>query len=381
MVDDILLWLRALASVRQAKGDGTLILSPDPLSFELTEASNEFDGNAIQGLVLEPREDAPFALRSLARRKHTARIEAFCDGTRSTYFVGYENDLPIIYTRNASVVRTRDKASGYHTNLYGIQRHQAILLAPFGQFPASLCQAYERLKLYHGSLADLCWTGLEEGYSPKPSEMETMGNQAWLRRARRRARHLLDLSEQITSITGARVLREQNPKGRSWLLKDGSLSQFKREYLHQAEPLRNIVSCVKTHPVSYFGLEGERQLRQLEIGERSVAFLPRPTSQKRYSLGETDRQMVSWYLRVRQSNQHDANHMSGIVRLDIAAINDWQDWIDRLKKMASIALLYVLILVQIFQGRVKHANLRLAFKRSGPISVCFLIKHRPVQLH
>jgi hypothetical protein len=328
MVDDVLLGLRALASVRQAKGDGALVLSPDPLSFERTEAPNEYDGNAIQGLVLEPHEDDPFTLRPLTKRKHTAQIEAFCDGTRSTYFVGYENDLPIIYTRNASVVRTRDRTSGYHTSLYGIQRHQAMLLAPFGQFPSSICLAYERLKLYSSSLADLCWTGVEEGYSPKPSEMETMGNQAWLRRARRRARYLLDLSEQITSVTGARVLREQDPTGRSWLLKDGSLSQFRREYLHQAEPLRNIVSCVKTHPVSYFGIEGERQLRQLEIGERSVAFLPRPTSQKRYSLGETNRQMVSWYLRVRQSNLHDANHMSGIVRLDIAAINDWKDWID-----------------------------------------------------
>src|SRR5437879_2608775 len=97
---------------------------------------------------------------------------------------------------------------------------------------------------------------------------------------------------------------------RSWLLKDGSLFQFKREYLRQAEPLRNIVSCVKTHPVSFFGGEGERQLRLLEIGERSVAFLPRPTreSQKRFALRETDRQVVSWYVRVRQANQHDANH-------------------------------------------------------------------------
>src|SRR6266516_6218520 len=187
MVEDILLGLRALASVRQAIGDGTLILSPDPLSFELTAASNEFDGNAIQGLVLEPREDAPFALRSLARRKHTARIEAFCDGTRSTYFVGYENDLPIIYTRNASVVRTRDKTIGYHTSLYNIQRHQAMLLAPFAQFTPSICLAYERLKLYSNRLADLCWAGLEEGYAPKPSEMETMGNLAWQRRACRRA--------------------------------------------------------------------------------------------------------------------------------------------------------------------------------------------------
>ncbi|SRR6266496_410414 len=329
-VDDLLMGLRALAYARQVRGDSKLVLNPDPLSFELSESPNEFDGNAVQGLVLEPHENAPFEMCSLAKRKHASCIEAFCDGTRSTYFVGYESDLPIIFTRNASVVRTRDKTTGYHTSLYNIQRHQAMLLAPFAQFTPSICLAYERLKLYSNRLADLCWTGLEEGYAPKPSEMETMGNLAWQRRARRRARLLLDLSEQFTSITGAQLLREQDPTGRSWLLKDGSLFQFKREYLRQAEPLRNIVSCVKTHPVSFFGAEGERQLRQLALGERSVAFLPRPTreAQKRYSLEETDRQMVSWYIRVRQANHHDANHMSGVVRLDIAAIDDWRDCID-----------------------------------------------------
>jgi len=328
--DDLLLGLRALASVRQSGGDNKLVLNPDPLSFEQRESPNEFDGNAVQGLVLEPQENALFEIRSLARRRHRAHIEAFCDGTRSTYFVGYESELPLIYTRNASAIRTRDKTTGYHTALYNIQRHQTMLLAPFDLFKPSIRQTYQRLNLYHNRLADLCWTGLEEGYAPTPSDMETMGNLAWQRRARRRARHLLDLSEQITSITGAQLLREQDSTGGSWLLKDGSLFQFKREYLRLAEPLHNIVSCVKTHPVSFFGAEGERQLRRLEIGERSVAFLPRPAneSQKRYSLRETDRQMVSWYMRVRQANQHDANHMSGVVRLDIAAVDDWRDWID-----------------------------------------------------
>jgi len=330
--NDLLIGLRALASARLVRGDSTLVLNPDPLSFELSESPNEFDGNAEQGLVLEPRENAPFEMRSLAKREHASCIGAFCDGTRSTYFVGYESNLPIVFTRNASVVRTREKTTGYHTGLYNIQRHQAMFLAPFAQFTPSICQAYEQLKLYASRLADLCWTGLEEGYAPKPSEMETMGNLAWQRRARRRARYLLDLSEQITSITGAQLLREQDPTGRNWLLKDGSLFQFKREYLRQAEPLRNIVSCVKTHPVSFFGAEGERQLRQLAVGERSVAFLPRPTreSQKRYSLKDTERQVISWYIRVRQANYHDANHMSGIVRLDIAAIDDWRAWIDEI---------------------------------------------------
>lgn len=329
--DDLLLNLRALASARKARGDSQLILSPDPNAFELSEPPDEFEGSIEQGLILEPNENAPFELRSLMKRKHTARIEAFCDGTRSTYFVGNENSLPIVYTRNASTVRTRDMNSGYHINMCDIQRQQAMLLAPFSLFSASILPAYERLNLYCQRLADLCWAGLEnERESLTPPEMAKMGNQAWQHRARRRARHLLDLTEQITAIAGAQILREQDPSGASWLLKDGSLFQFKREYLRRGEPLRNIVSCVKTHPVLFFGLEGEGELRQMEVGQRSVAFLPRPRreAQQRFSLQHTDRPMVSWYLRVRPANQHDANLMSGIVRLDIAAIDGWKEWID-----------------------------------------------------
>src|SRR2546423_3958548 len=142
---DLLIGLRALASARRVRGDSKLVLSPDPLSFELSESPNESDGNAVQGLVLEPHENAPFEVQSLAKRRHKSRIEAFCDGTRSTYFVGYESDLPIVYTRNASIVRTRDKTTGYHTELYHIQRQQALLLAPFTQFTPPICRAYEQL--------------------------------------------------------------------------------------------------------------------------------------------------------------------------------------------------------------------------------------------
>lgn len=330
MTDDVLLGLHAFASVRRKRGDNQLVLNPDSLSFEQSEPPHSFDDDPMHGLVLEPRENAPFEVQVLAKRKGHVHVNAFCDGTRSTYFVGYEQNLPIVYTQNASAVRTRDRTTGYHVTMSNVQRQQAILLAPFDLFTPFIRQAYERLHLYRSRLADLCWTGLEEGYAPKPSEMETMGNLAWQRRARRRARHLLDISEQITSIAGVQLLREQDPSGRSWLLKDGSLFQFKREYLRQVEQLRNIVSCVKTHPVSFFGIEGERLLQQLEVGQRSVAFLPRPTreAQKQYSLRETDRQMVSWYLRVRPANLYDANHMSGIIRLDIAAVDDWQEWID-----------------------------------------------------
>ncbi len=331
--DDLLRTLRALADGRKTRGDNMLILRPDPTSQEQFEPQDAFESGVEQGLVLEPYENAPFEIQALVPRQKSVMIKAYCDGIRSTYSLGYEDIYPILYTRNASAVRTRESATGFHTSMYHFQRNQATLLAPFDLFPSSIRGAYERLKLYSHRLADLCWTGSEsEEYGPTPSDMLKMGNLAWQSRARRRARHLLDLSEQVTSMAGARLLREQDRTGTNWLLKDGSLFQFKREYLHQPELLRNIVSCVKTHPVPFFSVEGERKTMQLEVGQRSVAFLPRPSreAQQKCTLEQADRPMVSWYLRVRPPNLHSSNHMSGIVRLDIAAFTDWQLWVDEL---------------------------------------------------
>lgn len=330
--DDLLNGLRALALARRAMGDETLILQPNPTAQEEFEPSHEYEGLAEQGLVLEPFENAPFEMRDLAARQQHVQVKAFCDGVRSTFFLGFEGLYPLLYARNASAVRIRDEVSGYHRTMYHFHRRYASLLAPFDLLPPHISRAYERLGLYTQRLANLCWTGLDgmDESHPTPKEMLRMGNLAWQSRARRRARHLLDLSEQITSIAGAHMLRELDSTGSSWLLKDGSLSQFKREHLQRPDPLRNIVSCVKTHPVPYFGIEGERKIRQLEIGQRSVAFLPRPAreAQQHSTLTQSDRPMISWYLRVQPSHPHHANHMSGIIRLDIAAVDDWTHWID-----------------------------------------------------
>jgi hypothetical protein len=329
--DQLLSSLRSLAIGRKSLGDYNLILRPNPTPEEQYEQSETFDSHVEQGLVLEPEENAPFEMRNLGSRQKRVKIAAFCDGIRSTYFLGYENTYPILYTRNASAIRTREEATGYHASLHKIYRQQETLLAPFDLFPLPIRNVYERLQLYTHRSADLCWTGLEdEENGPGYAEMVKMTSRSWHMRARRRARHLLDLSEQITSIAGARLLRDTDPSEASWLLKDGSLVQFKREYLHQREPLRNIISCVKTHPVAFFGTEGERKIMQLEVGQRSVAFLPRPLreAQKGYTLQQSYRPMVSWYLRVRPPNPHNPSLMGGIVRLDIAAVGDWLQWID-----------------------------------------------------
>ena len=319
--------LSALSKGRKSQGDSALVLCPNSTAQEVFPSQDDVDWTPAQGLVLEPFEHAPFTLRPLASRQKQAKIMAFCDGIRSTYILGYEGSYPLFYTRNASVVRTREVMTGYHTELAGIHRWSHLLLAPFHCFPEAIRGAYERLSLYAPPLSDLCWTS---GASNEPAGFSTergnIGSLMWQWWARRRARHLLDLSEQMTSMTGARLVRESDPTGSSWLLKDGSLFQFKQEWLSRAEPLRNIVSCVKTHPVPFFGSEGERQLIQLEVGQRSVAFLPRPrceTPQQR-----ARRPLVSWYLRVRAPSASSPNALSGIVRLDIAAVADWRRWVD-----------------------------------------------------
>lgn len=329
--DQLLRGLRALALGRKSLGDHALTLRPNATSEEQYEQSEVSNPHIDQGLVLEPEENAPFGIRDLSKRQKQVQIAAFCDGIRSTYFLGYEDNYPILYTRNASAIRAREDGTGYHASLQKIYRQQATLLAPFDLFPSPIRSVYEQMQLYTHRSADLCWAGLEDEESgPTYAEMTRMTSQAWQMRARRRARHLLDLSEQITSIAGAQLLKRADPSGVRWLLKDGSLVQFKREYLHQREPLRNIVSCVKTHPVAFFGIEGERKIMQLEVGQRSVAFLPRPLreAQKGNTLHQSYRPMVSWYVRVCPPSPQNSSLMSGIVRLDIAAIDDWSQWID-----------------------------------------------------
>lgn len=323
--------LRGLAEARRARGDNSLVLNPVAEAQERYEVPDEHEGIPDQGLVLEPEPGAAFALRDLARRKRNVEIVAFCDGIRSTYPLGYEGDYPLYYTRNAAAVRTRDASTGYHQRFQNINRGQSTMLAPFGLFPTQIRGAYQRLGLYTARLSDL-YTPDEEEYGLTPLDIDRMGSLAWQGRSMRRARRLLDYSEQVVAVAGAVVLREQDPVGSGWLLKDGSLFQFDKRFLRPAQQLHRVVSCVKTHPVLFFGVEGERQVVELEVGQRSVAFLPRPLREAQRTppttLDDTARPMVSWYLRVRKRDFKNANRLNGVVRLDIAATDDWQLWVD-----------------------------------------------------
>jgi hypothetical protein len=328
--DDLLLRnLRALARTRRARGDTYLVLHPSPQPQEFFELPHDSETDVDQqGLVLEPQEGAEFGVVPLAPRQQQIRIGAFCDGIRSTYFVGHEDTLPILYTRNAVAVRTRNTTT-YHTCFYNLLRQEATLLAPFGLFPPVIRGAYDALGLCRRRLADLTKAEGDE-YGLTPGDMERLSSQAWQARAMRRARRLLDVGEQVVALAGARTLREHEPDGYTWLLKDGSLFQFDKKYLQAGEPLRQIVSSVKTHPVAFFGVKGERMISELQVGERSVAFLPRPIDEAREQrkFKDTPRPMVSWYLRVQPLLLRSPNLLSGIVRLDVAAIDNWQKVID-----------------------------------------------------
>jgi hypothetical protein len=320
--------LSAFAKARHGRGDTTLILNPIPTPQEQFESLDEIHGFENQGLVLEPKEEEVFVIKDLAQRKNNTRISAFCDGTRSTYFVGYEDIYPIHYCENAAVVRTREQ-SGFHVLFSGMERKQKTLVAPFSRFLPNIRRAYERLGLCSTPLADLCLMPDEErGISPV--DFANMGSLAWQSRALRRARRLLDRTEQIVALAGAQMLRELDSSELNWLLKDGAISQFDRAFLKQPETLKNVVACVKTHPVPFFGAVGERTIANMEIGQRSIAFLPRPVDEvkRNVKFAETYRPIISWYLRVTPPDLRNSSKLSGVVRLDIAAFEGWRTCLD-----------------------------------------------------
>lgn len=330
--DGTLAALKSLANARHAHGDGELMLNPVAQAQEQFEPADSYQSSEDQGLVLEP-DGGVFTLKMLAPRRHDVHVTAFCDGIRTTYPVGFEGNYPLAYARHAAGVRVREPATGYHAAMPKVERSHATLLAPFGRFSPRVQALYQRTGLVSSPQADLCWAGDADGV--QPAEMEHMGSLAWQGRALRRARRLLDYSEQVVAVAGAKLLRDQDPSGSSWLLKDGSLFQFDRRFLRSPDSLRCVVSCVKTHPIMFFGLEGERSIVRLGIGERSVAFLPRPTAEAHpkppgvpSTLANTYRPMISWYLRVRPRDFKNGNMLNGIVRLDIAATPDWEKWVD-----------------------------------------------------
>ena len=121
--DDLLLRnLRALARARRSRGDTTLVLCPNPQPQEFLELPYDSETDVDQqGLVLQPEEGAEFGIVPIAPRQQRIHIGAFCDGTRSTYFIGHEGALPLLYTRNAAAIRTRD-ATGHHSCFHSLLR-------------------------------------------------------------------------------------------------------------------------------------------------------------------------------------------------------------------------------------------------------------------
>lgn len=334
----ILRLLRALAHARQARGDGRLLLSPDPEPQEYRFSDHDIEASEATGLVLEPKEGAPFETKPVWPRRNVVRIGGFCDGTRATHFLGFDDVYPLLYTENRAAVRLRDGRTGYHAAFRGIEHGQTTLLAPFKLLPPDVRLAYDRLGLIPTPHADLCWFGDEnEESAAVPHGMEEMrrfGSVVWQAHGRRRSRRLMEVSEQIVALAAAEVLHERGDGGEEWLLKDGSLFQFDRHLLKaHRNRLRRVVACVKTHPVPFFGVEGERLLAGMHVGERSVAFLPRPPKQaggdhQPSRLEESPRPMACWYLRVREPTPGNPNRLSGVVRLDIAVVDGWPGWVD-----------------------------------------------------
>ena len=76
--------------------------------------------------------------------------------------------------------------------------------------------------------------------------------------------------------------------------------------------------------------EGRGKVRELKTGERSRAFLPRP-AMKRVRIANLRRHRGVWchgICELQPSLPCSPNLLSGVVRLDIAAVDDWHKVID-----------------------------------------------------
>ncbi len=331
---ELLRRLRGLARARRARGDDRLLLQAAPVAQEFVDLIDVSGGSP--GLVLEPTEGAPFELRRLGPRRLRRAFGAFCDGTRATYLVGFDDGFPLLYTENSAAARTRDPSTGYHRSLDGIIRAESTILAPLGlmeERDPRLGRIYRGLGLCASASADLCWFGdAAESVAPM-TKMRAWGAMMWQSHGQRRARRLMEVTEQIVAMAAAERVRDGDRDGSRLVLCDGSLFSFDRRYLKaQSDRLRGIVGLVKRHPVPFFGPEGERLLLGMAVGERSVCFLPRSEADLREGrvlrLCDSPRPMISWYLRVRPSQARGPEVLTGVVRLDLAVQQGWRDWSD-----------------------------------------------------
>lgn len=330
---EIIRRLRGLARARRAAGDARLQLQAAAQAQEFLELQDT--GGGTPGLVLEPAAGGPFDLRTLGPRRRGCAIGAFCDGTRATYLVGFDDGFPLLYTENAAAARARDSRSGYHRSLGGITRAGATLLAPLGvmsERDPRLGPLYRALGLCPTPYADLCW--FDDGEAAPPlDEVRRWGCMMWQARGQRRARRLMELVEQVVTVATAAVVREAAPNGSRWVLSDGSLFGFDKKYLKaKSSQLAQVVGLVKSHPVPFFGVDGERLLLGMGVGERSVCFLPRSADDARegrvLALADSPRPMISWYLRVRPPQARGPEALTGVVRLDLAVQPGWRAWPD-----------------------------------------------------
>lgn len=339
---ELLRTLHSMAVARHERGDTALRLSPSSQAQEYNIPDDEaYSGN---GLVLEPCENAKFDIRDLGPRRRDIGIGAYCDGTRSTYFLGHEGSYPLLYTENQAVVRYREMPTGYHASYLNVNPHQASLLAPFDLFTHRLQGLYRSLGLILTPYADLCWAADDGAQGLSLAERRRLNSRGWQLRGQRRARRLMERSEQKAALIAAALLRYQYPDGKRWLLKDGPLTQFDRHYLRaHRERLRQVIGCVKDHPVAFFGVKGELALASMQLGQRSVAFMPRPEKAAIAAQSDTSgsasdvslldhayRPLVSWYLRVQAPSLGNPHLLSGVVRLDLPALPDWHTWVDAL---------------------------------------------------
>ena len=120
---------------------------------------------------------------------------------------------------------------------------------------------------------------------------------------------LLELARH--KVSNNRAMRERNLAEKwavscvdnEWMLWDGSITSSIEASKHP-----RVVGVVKSHQTQYFGMEDQRKILNLKVGERSSVFKPR---------GRDWSPVYSWYLRLHSNDGKDIYF--GLVRVEAAA--------------------------------------------------------------
>lgn len=273
--------LRKFASYLKSNPDGSsfqVVLQPDSdedVSYGSVEPPVVSQAEIVEGSGMQAQ---PVGQTSGTRFTH------FLDGAQTTRRVCYyQHSVPIVYGFIGAVIRKRD-----------IDRCMSTYDKEFQE------------KLYqpscHLDTSGLKTAGLElRDVKIRSGEKSDSNDIHPLR--------LLELARQTISNDRAELERElaerwvESSSPEDWLFWDGSITGSVEASKHP-----RVVGVIKSHQTQYFGVEEQRKILSLKVGERSSVFQPR---------GKDWTPVYSWYLRLHSNEGRDLYF--GLIRIEAMA--------------------------------------------------------------